>query len=242
MTAGEGTARAVDAGDPGRAEIPSGRLVGWFVLVGVLAALSYAANFSEAGDPPADLLYRWSTAVAGLVQYAVILAVVLLLARGLPRAALGLRRPPSWPRAAGYVLAGYVVIIVIASLLDLFLKAGEEQGLVPDDWEPSRAAPFVANFVVVTLVAPVVEELTYRGLGFGAVRAAWGPTAAVVVTAIAFGLAHGLVVALPVLTLFGVVLALVRTLTRSLYPAILLHGAFNGIALLAAVALAGSGA
>jgi membrane protease YdiL (CAAX protease family) len=241
VTAGDGVREAVGVaatseGDTQR--VPPGRLVGWFVLVGLLATLSYAANLSEAGDPPNDLLYRWSTAVAGVVQYAIILVVVLLLARGLPReTALGLRRPASWPRALGLVLAGYVVILAIAYVLDLVLQAGEEQGLVPEEWEPSRAAPFVANFLVVAIVAPVVEELTYRGLGYGAIRAAWGSAAAVVVTSLAFGLAHGLVVALPVLTLFGVVLALVRARTESVYPPIVLHAAFNGIALLAAVTL-----
>ena len=90
------------------------------------------------------------------------------------------------------------------------LEAGEEQGLVPDGWDSSRAAPFVANFVVVALVAPIVEELTYRGLGFAAVRDSFGVIAAVVVTSLAFGLAHGLVVALPVLTIFGAILAWLR--------------------------------
>ena len=58
------------------------------------------------------------------------------------------------------------------------------------------------------------------------------------VTAVAFGLAHGLFVALPILTLFGLVLAVVRERTASLYPPILLHALFNGIALLAAVTFA----
>ena len=88
---------------------------------------------------------------------------------------------------------------MLGAILNIFLKAGEEQGLVPDGWDSSRAAPFVANFVVVALVAPFVEELTYRGLGFAAVRDAYGVTAAIVVTALAFGLAHGLFAALPVL-------------------------------------------
>ena len=91
-----------------------------------------------------------------------------------------------------------------------------------------RAAAFAANFVVVALVAPFVEELTYRGLGFAAVRDAFGAAAAVAVTGIAFGLAHGLVIALPVLTIFGVILALLRLKTASLYPPIALHALFNG--------------
>ena len=215
-------------------EVPRSRLLGWTILVTVLAALSYAANLGG-GDPPKDVLYQWTTAVGGLVQYAIILAVVLLLSRGIAPATLGLRRPDSWARAAGWIVAALVAVWVIGAILNVFLKAGEEQGLVPDGWDSSRAAPFVANFVVVAGVAPFVEELTYRGLGFAAVRDAHGVAAAVAVTAVAFGLAHGLVVALPVLTIFGAILAWLRLRTDSVYPTMMLHALFNGIALIAAV-------
>ena len=63
-------------------EVPRPRLIGWAILVGFLAVLSYAANLASDGDPPEDVLYRWSTAVGGLIEYAIILAVVLLIARG----------------------------------------------------------------------------------------------------------------------------------------------------------------
>ena len=217
---------------PGRA--PRTRLVGWAILVTALAALSYGANIAS-GDTPDDVLYRWSSAIGGVIQYAIILAIVLLIARGISPEALGLRRPASWGSAVGWIFAALVSIWIIGAILDLFLKAGKEQGLVPDGWDSSRAAPFVANFVVVALVAPVVEELTYRGLGFATVRDAYGAAAAVVVTALAFGLAHGLVVALPVLSIFGAILALLRLKTESLYPPIILHGVFNGAALILAV-------
>jgi membrane protease YdiL (CAAX protease family) len=61
----------------------------------------------------------------------------------------------------------------------------------------------------------------------------------VLVTSAVFGLAHGLVVALPVLAVFGLVLAVVRQRTGSLYPPIILHALFNGMALLVAVTLGG---
>jgi membrane protease YdiL (CAAX protease family) len=215
-------------------EVPRSRLLGWSILVAALAALSYAANLAG-GDPPKDVLYQWTTAVGGLIQYAIILAVVLLLSRGIAPATLGLRRPDSWARAAGWIVAALVAVWVIGAILNIFLKAGEEQGLVPDGWDSSRAAPFIANFVVVAGVAPFVEELTYRGLGFAAVRDAYGAVAAIVVTALAFGLAHGLVVALPVLTIFGLILAWLRLRTDSVYPTMMLHALFNGIALIAAV-------
>ncbi len=216
-------------------QVPRGRLVGWAVLVTALAALSYAANLADSGDPPDDLLFRWSSAIGGLLQYAIILAVVLAIARGISPGTLGLAVPQSWRRTVGLVAVGLVGIWVVGAILNVFLKAGEEQGLVPDGWDSSRAAPFVANFVVVAGVAPVVEELTYRGLGFAAVRDTFGTGAAVVVTALAFGLAHGLFVALPVLASFGLILAWLRLKTGSIYPAIVLHALFNGIALIAAV-------
>jgi membrane protease YdiL (CAAX protease family) len=217
-------------------EVPRGRLVGWAALVGVLALISYGANLATDDGVPDDLLYRWSSAIGGVVQYAILLVLVLVLARGLAPKTLGLVRPRSWTRALGLTLGALVSIFVIGAILNIFLKAGEEQGLVPHEWDSSRAAPFVANFVVVAGIAPIVEELTYRGLGFAAMRDAFGDGVAVAVTALAFGLAHGLFVALPVLTIFGLILALVRLRTQSLYPCIILHGVFNGLAMIAAVA------
>jgi membrane protease YdiL (CAAX protease family) len=216
-------------------EVPRSRLVGWAILVTALAALSYAANLADTGDTPDDLLFRWSSAIGGLIQYAIILGIVLAIARGIAPGTLGLVRPASWAGAIGRVATALVSIWVIGAVLNVFLEAGKEQGLVPNAWDPGRAAPFVANFIVVAGVAPVVEELTYRGLGFAAVRDAFGDGAAVVVTALAFGLAHGLFVALPVLTIFGLILAWVRLTTGSIYPTIALHALFNGVALIAAV-------
>ena len=217
--------------------VPRPRLVGWAILVAVLALVSYSANFAAEGDPPDDVLYRWSTAVGGIVQYGIILVAVLAIARGISPGTLGLRRPDSWRRAAGWTFLALASIWVIGAVLNLFLEAGEEQGLVPDAWESDRAAAFAANFVVVALVAPFVEELTYRGLGFAAVQDAFGVAAALVVTAVAFGLAHGLIVALPVLTIFGLILGWLRLRTKSLYPSIILHALFNGVALVASVAV-----
>lgn len=216
--------------------VPPARLVAWSALVAGLVALAYAAN--AAGSEPADdILYRYSTAAAALVQYALMAVIVIAIARGVPRERLGFRRPASWRRALALTLGGLVGIWVAGVVLNVFLKAGEEQGLVPDQWDSSRAGAFAANFVVIAVVAPIVEETTYRGLGFAAVRSSFGSAAAVLVTGVAFGLSHGLLVALPVLSLFGVVLAALRWRTDSLYPPIILHALFNAVALAAAVTL-----
>ncbi len=107
---------------------------------------------------------------------------------------------------------------------------------MPDAWDSSRAAPFLANALVVVLVAPFVEELLYRGLGMSLLLPFVGPLFSIAVTGVAFGLAHGLVLGLPVLSIFGFTLGWLRWKTGSVYPGIVVHGIFNAAALVAAVA------
>ena len=208
--------------------------------MGFLALLSYGARLG-ASDAPDDLAYRYSSSVAALVQYALMLGVLLLIARGLPRReAFALRRPESWPRAVGLALLVLLAIYLAALVYDRVLSAfgdwnpTEEQGLVPDGWDSSRAGAFVAFFLVVTFVAPAVEELTYRGLGVSLV-APYGVGLAILLTGVLFGAAHGLIIALPVLAFFGIVVGWLRVRTDSVYPPMLLHATFNGTALLVSV-------
>ena len=211
------------------------RLAGWLLLVGVLATLGYVGR-ATGGKPEADVLYRYETAIGSIFVYAILfMFVVFGIGRGLPKADFfALRRPRSWPRALGYALAGYFAIFVGAGLLIVALDAGDEQGLTPEGWDSSRAGAYAANFVAVALVGPIVEELVYRGAGLSLLLR-FGPTIAVAATAICFGLGHGLVLALPALVVFGVVTAVVRLRTDSLYPAMLVHCAFNATSLIVAV-------
>ncbi len=48
-------------------------------------------------------------------------------------------------------------------------------------------------------------------------------------TALAFGLGHGLLLSLAALVCFGLVIALLRLRTDSVYPSILVHCMFNAI-------------
>jgi len=214
--------------------VRGGKLAGWFALVGSLAALNYASRFSS-GKPPADSLYRYDTAFSGLVFYALTLGIVLLIARGLTRTELALRAPDSWPRALGVTLGVLIALLIAESLLESLLHGAREQGLEPAHWDSSRALQFALNAAVVVIVAPIVEELTFRGVGFR-LLAPFGTMVAVVGTAVAFAADHGLVEGFPALFLFGLAVALVRLRTGSLYPGMLLHASFNAFALAVAVA------
>ena len=213
----------------------SWRIAAWGAIVVFLIALGYGSR-AEGGDPPKDALYRYDTAVAGVIVYLALLGVLVLVARGLPkREFFALRPPRAWPRALGLALAGYVGIFVGAGLLLVALDAGDEQGLTPEEWDSSRAGAYAANFIAIALVGPVVEELLYRGAGM-TLLARFGTPVAVLVTAIGFGLGHGLVLALAALVFFGIVTAWLRLKTDSVYPCILVHCAFNATSLIGAVA------
>ncbi|HZD66648.1 MAG TPA: type II CAAX endopeptidase family protein [Acidimicrobiales bacterium] len=93
----------------------------------------------------------------------------------------------------------------------------------------------VALALFIAVGAPIVEELFFRGLLLRALdrRLAGlgrrlGPAAAVVLTGVAFGLAHGEGWILAVgLGVFGAVLAAMAEIFDRLGPSIVAHGAFN---------------
>ena len=212
------------------AALDRGRLTAWSALVLALAALGYASR-AIGGKPDQDVLYKYSTAVGGLIQYGIILAVVLAIT-GARRELLALRWPSSWSRAVASGLLALAATYVAAAIVAAFADPGREQGLTPKHWEPSHAGQFAANFVVVALVAPVVEELTFRGIGYSLVRPL-GQAVAVLWTGVAFGIYHGLLEALPILIVFGMGLALIRARTASVYPGMAVHALFNTITLVA---------
>jgi len=207
----------------------------WTSFVLLFAALSYSLRFTE-GKPPKNLLYRWSTVGGNLVQFAIIAAIVYAIAglAGDRRTVLALRRPVSWPRAVRIGAGVGVGMLALSTLLGPILQPGREQGITPDTWQPRHAAAYIVNGLVIVVVAPIVEESTFRGLGYSLLLR-YGRWAAIVLTGLAFGLAHGLVEAFPFLAAFGMGLAYLRSRVNSVFPGMIVHGLFNAVALTVAV-------
>ena len=211
-------------------------LAGWLVLVGVMIALAYVSR-ATGGKPDPQVLYKWSTAVGGLVQDSIVLAIVLWLSRR-DRSLLALRRPRSM-RTAGELLGLAIIGIYIFEVAySTLAHPGNEQGLTPAHWEPAHAAAYVANGIVICTFIPFVEELTFRGLGYSVLEP-FGRWPAIVAVGLLFGLAHGLIVSLPVIAVLGSLLAWIRSRTDSVFPGMFLHSAFNLVALIAAVTING---
>lgn len=208
------------------------RLIAWWALVGTLAVLGFAARASNP-EPVKDALYQYETAVVGFLFYLLIFGIVLVIASGFdPREAFALRRPASWGTAIGLSAGLLTLLLIVAAALEPIFGAGEEQGLDPTGWDPDRAPALALNFVLTALVAPLVEELLFRGIGFY-LLAGFGQVAAIVITGIAFALTHGIAEGLPVFFVIGAGLGFMRSRTKSIYPPVLMHAGFNGIGVIA---------
>jgi membrane protease YdiL (CAAX protease family) len=211
----------------------SGRLVAWLTLIGAQILLNYAIRASS-GTPDRNAVYHYSTAVNAVVFFGIVFAILLAISREEAKTLLALRRPRSWRDAAVTAALVIVGVIVLEAVLNPLLHPDREQGLTPTHWEASHAGAFAASFVALVIVGPFVEEATFRGLGYS-LLAPYGSVFAVVTIGVLFGLAHGLVEALPILVALGIGLAYLRARSDSLYPCFIVHGIFNAIALTLAV-------
>jgi membrane protease YdiL (CAAX protease family) len=206
------------------------RLVCWVALVAAVSALEYSARFSSAPTKNTrNDVYSYSAFGSGLIFYGLILGVVLAIA--FDRTDLfALRRPArrATQLAAGVLIASYLweFMVVLLPIRD----PGKEQGLTPTHWESSHAGAFAANVVLLTIVAPAIEELTFRGVGQSLLQFT-GRWPSILLVGVAFGLWHGLVQALLILIPFGIGLAYLRDRTRSVVPGMVVHALFNAAAL-----------
>lgn len=198
----------------------------WLAVTVAFAALNFYA-VSQAPERGGDTVYSYDVLASAVVAYGLLLAVVFALTAGLPRRELlALRAPPSWGRAIGLSLGGLLVILAGASFLLWLSGAGDEQNLAPEEWDGSRAGAYAASFAAIVLIGPLVEELLYRGVGVGLLEQR-GKLTAIGVTALMFGLGHGLLLSLGAFIWFGIVTAWIRLRVDSLYPALIVHSLFN---------------
>ncbi len=136
----------------------------------------------------------------------------------------------NWPSNVGiYVLAGFVLSVslqVIAHFLPI------PKDLPIDSFFKTPAEAWALGLLSVTL-APLMEELFFRGFLYPVLARGIGVPFAVFLTALAFALLHGAQLMFswgPVLVIFlvGLVLTMVRAKTNSVAAGVLMHMAYNG--------------
>lgn len=82
------------------------------------------------------------------------------------------------------------------------------------------------------LVAPIVEEIIFRGLVLSRLRKAMPLPVAILLSSLAFALMHGQIIWMMYTFLLGIVLCIVAVYTESIGASLLLHMTFNTIGVL----------
>jgi uncharacterized protein len=142
-------------------------------------------------------------------------------------------RPTRAGAAIGWAALAAVTFYVFSAVWISALGIHQKDNL-PDQLGADRSnVALVFVIVLVTVVAPIAEELFFRGYFFAALRNWRGVWPAAVVTGLVFGAIHagsapvGFLVPLAFL---GLLLCLLYERTGSLYPCIALHAFNNSLA------------
>ena len=201
----------------------------WAALAGLFVFSAFYGQAQE--NVPEEALYDPDLAINGGIVYGILIGLTIGIAFLFPRpwSALGFR---SFSARWLWIAFGVVVLsLIVGRILEPLLHGGEQQGFAPERWEPEHAAAFVANSVVVVTLGPFAEELFFRGLGVRALGL-FGAAAAIIGSGLVFGLAHGILGALPPLAFFGIGLAWVRVRSGSIWPGVIAHMTYNGLGIL----------
>jgi membrane protease YdiL (CAAX protease family) len=95
----------------------------------------------------------------------------------------------------------------------------------------------ILNLVLAGMLAPVVEEVLFRGVIFGGLQAHFGKWTSAVLSAMIFSALHFQAYGFFPRFMLGMVLVYLYDKYKSLYPAIALHGLNNIVATLIAASL-----
>jgi membrane protease YdiL (CAAX protease family) len=201
------------------------------LLGGALVAIVGVVAGADLDNPPASV-----NIAATAVQDFAMVAVAFVFARlsGVGDAAqLGLRMP-NWRHVLGWMTVTWLGFLVFSAAWVSALGIGDRQD-VPDELGADQSSIALAGVaILVTVLAPICEEVFFRGFFFRTLRNWRGPWIAATVTGLVFGAVHAFgspVGFLVPLAVFGFGLCMLYWRTGSLLPCIAVHALNNSLAL-----------
>ncbi|HEX7291820.1 MAG TPA: CPBP family glutamic-type intramembrane protease [Conexibacter sp.] len=202
-----------------------------FALMGAIGVGIVGAIFGASFDDPPPAV----NIAATVVQDGAFIGAAVLFAgragRVLP-AQFGLVRTRVGA-AIGWMVAAYVTYVALGAAWAALIDTDAQDSLPDSLGVDESTAALVAVCVLVTVIAPLAEEVFFRGYFFGALRNWRGPWPAALVTGLVFGAIHAggtEPVFLVPLAILGFMLCVVRERTGSLLPCIALHAINNALA------------
>ena len=167
---------------------------------------------------------------AQAVAYLFVLLFIYLLVRSRSDAPFGEAIRWNWPgaRTPAFLFGGVVLALVVDGL-SRFLPI--PKSLPMDNFFTNAASAYMMAIFGITL-APLLEELFFRGLLYPLLRRKTGVVVAILLTALAFAGIHGAQLGYawaPILSIFvvGVVFTVVRERLNSVAASFLMHCGYN---------------
>lgn len=130
-----------------------------------------------------------------------------------------------------------MIILGISTAFAVALALGmiESSGILPQEWfevqndtySDVTEASGVLQFFSVGLMAPVLEEILFRGLILGTLKEKMSPWVAIILSSAAFGLAHGTAISFIYATGLGILMGWLFVKFNSVLPSIIFHMAYN---------------
>ena len=203
-------------------------LIGTLIAVGIVAAATGATTGED--DPT-------FTVIATFIQSLIFVGTAVLFASFTrkPKAwHFGLRRSRFWP-TVGWAALGLFSFYLLAAIYSAVVQPDAEQTVAQDLGGDEGTIGLIAAGFMVVCVAPVAEELFFRGFFYRALRSRYSVLGAALIDGLVFGAIHwdfsgdGALI-LPPLAALGLMFCLVYEKTGSLYPVIALHAINNSIA------------
>jgi membrane protease YdiL (CAAX protease family) len=140
-------------------------------------------------------------------------------------------------RSAGFAVVAFALAFLITtgvqSLLEEPLRNPQLDIIAPDGFSWSG---LLITLAFVGAIVPFAEELFFRGLVYGWLRArmpVWpaailsGLGFGAILSGLGFGALHGIWWLIPALALLGIMLALIYERSGSIWSAVITHGLFN---------------
>ena len=149
-------------------------------------------------------------------------------------------QPSKFPKAAGtgllWLLITYPLILVAQSFVQgIFGETDDAQMIVRYFLEHPDPRHRAAVIFMAVIVAPVAEEILFRGYFYGVIRRFGGRLPALLTSSLLFAAIHVHLPSMLGLGLLAVILCLLYERTGSLWATITMHATFNALTILALI-------
>ncbi len=205
-----------------------GGLVTPLLAMPMLGSLLDGLTLTPALRAALEVLILYSVAALPAV------AVLILLLRNLPAGnGRSLQWRPSWqcwPQALRGLLMSLPLVALTGWLVERFWpNAGGSNPLLEEVLNGRSGVAIALLAITATVLAPLFEEVLFRGVLLTVVGRRWGVSAGILVSALVFALAHLSLSEAPPLLALGIGLGWLRWSSGRLFSTVLMHSLWNGL-------------